>query len=167
MGSEVSTLPDETVQYVDQRQAQEILGVHYDDVEFLQNSKGGLYPLTKIRACVDAHNKKVKAEAAEKARLASLPKTPAVCMLTKTVKGNAGDLIPVTDERVQFIGRGLIGKAIQCSLVSPAMSCDHYMYPISRAFSPNDICPPSALRTCVWDRLVRRSEFMSRDQPKK
>ena len=124
MGSEVSTLPDETVQYVDQRQAEEILGVHYDDIEFLQNSKGGLYPLTKIRACVDAHNKKVKAEAAEKARLASLPKTPAVCMLTKTVKGNAGDLIPVTDERVQFIGRGLIGKAIQCSLVSPAMSCN-------------------------------------------
>lgn len=117
MGSEVSKLPDETVQYVDQRQAKELLGPHYDDTEFLQISKGGLFPLDIIRAAVKAANDKAAAEAAEKARLASLPKTPAVCAPTKTIKGNAGDMIPVTDERVQFIGRGLIGKNIQCSLV--------------------------------------------------
>ena len=118
MGGGVSRLPDETVQYVDQRQAEALLGPHFDDIEFLQNSEFGLYPLPKIRNALDDWNKKVKAKQAELAHLASLPKIPAVCLPIKTTKGNAGpNMIPVTDERIQFIGRGLVGKTIQCSLV--------------------------------------------------
>ena len=117
MGSEVSKFPDDTVQYVDQRQAKELLGAYYDDTEFLKCSKGGLFPLVKIRKAVKAANDKAAAEAAEKARLEALPKTPAYCLPTTTVMGNAGEMIPVTDERVQFVGRGLTGKSIQCTLV--------------------------------------------------
>ena len=117
MGATVS-VPDRMVQYLDQRQTQELLGPHYDEIDFLTNSNFGLYPLTRIREAVDAHNKKTKAEAAEAARLASLPRTPAVCIPTKTTKGEAGKMISVANPRIQFIGRGLVGKkSIQCSLV--------------------------------------------------
>ena len=117
----IVTLPDEMVQFVDQRQAKELLGPHYDEIDFLTNSNFGLYPLHRIRKAVNKHNKKAKAKAAEAARLASLPQTPPVCIPTKTTRGKAGQMIPVTDPRIQFIGRGLIGETIKCSLVRIAI----------------------------------------------